>query len=244
MKMQNKHLTNTKLARKLLLVIVSVAIVCLVGCSLFACSDKESAPSDFVPHEQEETPTTPHDTPDDEESQPSEAEILQAQIANIIEEINSANKSNAKTVVSVSFGGKVLSSKDFEYTRQQDGGVVKTTTVSLDMANAKNPYKTESEEKRYSKSDFDKLFPIYDLSFATGLANVQFSDHNGAKTLYFTLSKDQATLMLNLSKDEISNIATDLEIAAYLEDLKISVGIKYVTVSGNTVEIVTTYKAD
>lgn len=240
MKKHKRKFIHSNCARKLLLAAICAIIVCMLSCTLFACSKKIVLPEN-ADKTQEDTPseTQPQS---DVNTEPTEEERKQLTIEAILSSLANVGDLNAETVINVSFGGKTLSEKTTVFERTTTGGTIHTKTTTLDAANAKNPYKTEEGEQALSAEDFERLFPIFDLSFASNIAGIQLAEKDGVSAISFSLEKSDVVGILKLSVTEANNITSNIEIVVTaFDDLPKAVGFAYTSTNGNTVQIVTTY---
>lgn len=256
--------------RKLVLALVCLLLVAILSTTLFACSKNKSPASDNSDSAVEQPSgqqtdanqgdnsggdvnagdngntgdnTNTNDNPGDDPSgnEPSQKSALQV-FAELLENISSQN---AKTTMTVSLGGRTLSQRTLEFSRSANGGSVKTTTLSLDVANAKNPYKTEESVQTLDKAEFENAFPLVghfanEELFKDG--NYRLTTVTGQSTLAFTLVKTDAQSAFKLTAQEAGSIATDISVTIVAaETAPSSLVATYKSTSGNTVEIKVEY---
>lgn len=151
---------------------------------------------------------------------------------------------DATTTLKVEFGGRVLSSKVLEYTHTENGGNIKTTTTTLNAADAKELYKTEESTASFGADEFASKFPVFTASVQPNLfkgATYDLQTRNGVTTLTFTLAKENVKTVLGLTDAEAQNIASDVSVTISVSNAPISFVATYTSSNGNTVTIETAY---
>lgn len=238
MKNANRQFNISKLAHKLCVCVVCALFVFVLTFAISACSKHDYSPSDYENQTDDDTPSTSNTQPD---VQPSQQELVEAFLSNLA----TANDNDATTTLTVSFGGRTLSQKTIDYARSANGGNVKTTTVSLNTANAKDPYTTTESTETLDKSAFESKFPTFKLSLDySALKNPQLVTNNDLTALNFAIDRANVSALVGLSATDAQNIASDVDvIITKKNNVAKAIGLCYTTANGNTVEIVTEYKS-
>ena len=239
MKNAKRQLNISKLAHKLCVFVVCTFVMFALLFSFVACSKHDYSPADYDNTPSEDTPSTPDVNPD---TTPSEQELVEAFLASL----SSVSVKDAVTTITVSFGERMLSQKTIEYVATLDGGSIKTTLVSLNTADAKNPYLTQESSETFGKSEYESKFPTFNLSIDySALKNPQLVTRDGLEALNFAIDKTDISSILGLSAEDTQTIVTDVEfIVTKTANSPETIAAHYTTANGNTVELITEYKTE
>ena len=256
--------------------LVGLLVFCFAACSKrdetnpsnFAKDEEQQVP-DNTPSEDETNPTSPTDdnptvpsdgtpsTPSDNDStdpnadgnhsEPTQNDPVTFTLEEFANFVINANSLDATSEFNVTFGGRTLAKETREYTRTENGGTIRTNLVSLNSADAKNPYSTQETTETLSKDAFDELFPnfsalINEANFKGG--RYELASQDSVTTLTFSIDRTLAKRLLNLTEDEASNISTDISVVISCKnECAERFCATYTSSNGNTVEIKVVYSS-